>query len=194
MEHPAPIFIGYFPKHTEPGSLLQAPGVEEICSVSECISGGPEGWMNAWLHNETWMFDREERAVLMVADELVHYDLYAYRLFPVRFDDREVTPIEVPRTAEERLDEYEFLGYDIVEDRVYQTSPRSDGPGPYECSPLSCNYGYKRFCVNRHCLLDGLDYAWETCARIAAEAKEHGSWEPGPYLLMEVHRKRRQAG
>ncbi len=48
-----PTLIGYFPKHiaTCPG-WLEAEGVKEVCSVSECVSPGPEGWIGHWVHNE----------------------------------------------------------------------------------------------------------------------------------------------
>ena len=183
MERPEPVFIGFFPKHTEPGALLKQPGIEEICSVSECMSQGPKNWVERWRHNTmTWLYDTEAAAVQMTVGEVGRCDLYAYRVFPVLFDGADETPVPMPVVDEPSLGDYEFLGYDVVENII---------GGPGGCSPLSCNGGCEVFRVNRYCLLDDLDYAWETCARIATEAAQEGAWEPGPYYLVEVLRKRR---
>ena len=56
------ILIGYLPKRiVDPAGDVDAPrypGVEEICSVSECFSKSPREGEKYWLHNtDTWLFD-----------------------------------------------------------------------------------------------------------------------------------------
>lgn len=86
-------------------------------------------------------------------------------------------------TATGDLSGYEFLGYDPVS--------REEGDANFCCSPLSCNRGFESYPVNRCCLLDDLDAAWRITSEIARGANEKGSWEPGPYYLCEVYRKRK---
>jgi hypothetical protein len=44
---------GYFIKRVmRKPDWLQVPGVLEVCSVSNCISMPPEGWVERWLHNQ----------------------------------------------------------------------------------------------------------------------------------------------
>ena len=50
------VLIGYLPKHIVDATenvdaWWRFPGVEEICSVSECFSKAPPGWVDCWLHN-----------------------------------------------------------------------------------------------------------------------------------------------
>ncbi|MFH1183478.1 MAG: hypothetical protein V1755_00360 [Chloroflexota bacterium] len=182
MTRPEPVLIGFFPKKTAcPDAFFGKTAVEEICSVSDCISSGPEGWIDQWKHNVTWWFFDTEAAAREVTGE-EEYDMYAYRLFPVVFDRDTETPIDVDASAEGDLGCYEFLGYDIVS--------RSRGTN-FECSPLSCNGGCKEYDVNRHCLVDAVDEAWRVAKEIAHDSAEKGSWEPGPYYLFEVYRRSR---
>lgn len=178
MHIPEPVLIGFFPKITECPELFREAGLEEICSVSECISAGPPDWIDAWKHNAWFVFDSEELAREMVPADPARYDLYAYKIFPIKFDG-ELTPIDVEPSAAGDLSGYKFLGYDIV-------SRSCDYA--FECSPLSCNGGYKRFRVNKRCLIDDLESAWAIASELARSAKEKGGWEPGPYYLVAVYR------
>ena len=61
------VLIGYLPKQfTKATGDMHAPaypGVEEICSVSECLAKSPPDWVGEWLHNTcTWLFDTPEAA------------------------------------------------------------------------------------------------------------------------------------
>jgi hypothetical protein len=58
-----PTHIGYFPKHvlTRP-DWLKAAGVLEVCSVSECVSPGPDDWISHWAHNDLWLYNDEATA------------------------------------------------------------------------------------------------------------------------------------
>src|SRR3954451_4573974 len=90
--------IGYFPKRTsKQPAWLKSPAVEEICSVSTCISEGPAGWVEAWRHNEQWVYDTPELAWSVVPEkDRVAFDLYAYRMFPIEFREGVPTPFISP--------------------------------------------------------------------------------------------------
>ena len=185
MIKPEPVLIGFFPKKTaRPDSWFGETPVAEVCSVSNCISSGPDDWINLWKHNTKWpVFDTEEVAWSVVAEETATYDLYAYKLFPVVFDASGVSPLAVAATATGDLSAFEFLGYDPVS--------REQDMLEFGHSPLSCNRGFEDYQVNRFCLLDDLDAAWRITDEIAREAKTKQSWEPGPYYLCEVYRKQK---
>jgi hypothetical protein len=179
VDKPTPILIGFFPKETwRPHEGHFAPVVEEICSVSECISEGPEGWRSKWKHNDAWgLFDTIDAAWSVVEENGREFEIYAYKLFPVVFDSRGATPIPVAAVKAD-IEGFEFIGYDMASN--------SSGAG-FECSPLSCNGEWKLYKVNRHCLMDDLESAWQATLEIARDDTS----EPGPYYLMEVWRKRK---
>jgi hypothetical protein len=61
------IDAGFFAKRIESKpEFLHAPGVREICSVSTCISSGPENWIELWLHNDMGWFNRKADAIRAV--------------------------------------------------------------------------------------------------------------------------------
>jgi len=105
--------IGYFPKQTlKHPDWLKSKFVEEICSVSECLSKGPEGWINHWKHNEMWVYDREEIALGVIPKEFLPlYDLYAYRIFPFSINKGKKEDFILPKLVVENLSSnYVFLG------------------------------------------------------------------------------------
>ena len=177
MKLPEPVAVGYFPKVAtkRPGAWTGPEHVDEICSVSHCIHGGPDDWIDRWLHNELGFFPTSEAALTVAGEQAERCPLFAYRLFPLEYENGEARAWNAPLAVELELDELELLGFDPVS--------RSQGSHP-ECSPLSCNLAANDFPVNRHCLLDALPEAHEVCRRISA-----AGYEPGPYYLFEVYRK-----
>lgn len=75
---------GYFPKRVVSGpEFVKAPGVREICSVSDCISSSPDDWIEHWRHNWFGWFNTIADALSVVpAEERPLYRLFAYRLEP----------------------------------------------------------------------------------------------------------------
>jgi hypothetical protein len=187
MTRPSPILIGYFPKKTaKPDAWFGETIVEEIGSVSCCISEAPENWIEHWKHNTPWgLFDTEALAWSVLSEERSAYDMYAYRIFPVIFDGAKISPIVIESAAVENLSEYDFLGYDSV-------SQEGETILGFSHSPFSCNHGFDRYPVNRFCLLDDLEAAWRITGEIAQESSKKHTWEPGPYYLCEVYRKHRE--
>lgn len=172
------VLIGYFPKRYTPRpDGLDAPRVREICSVSECIASGPDGWLERWSHNDMWAYNsvREAWAVALPEADASAWRMHAYRLLPVEFVASEHRPFEIPKLDVEALPaNFESLGFDIVS--------RSNG-ALFECSPLSCNYLAEEATANEYCLMSTLADA----VRVAGEFAR-GEPEPGPYFVIEVLR------
>ncbi len=181
MELREPVFVGFFPKVTQrTPAWLGVQSVREICSVSNCISDGPEGWIDHWEHNAHGFYDSEEQAQVVAAPNSEEFDLYAYHLFPMRCIGDVLEPVTIESAAAPPPVDYEFLGYDIV------TKSVSDF---FECSPLSCNYAAREYPVNQYCLIADRDQAYQALQEISRV----GTYEPGPYYLFQVYRKRRRA-
>lgn len=175
-----PTFIGYFPKRTiKRPDWLKAVGVEEVCSVSTCISNAPDGWIDQWRHNEMWVYDTTELAWSVVSDSSrQEFELYAYRLFPVKFAEGQQQTFQIPELhVEPMASSFERLGYDVVS-RTCGTT--------FECSPLSCNNMAEHIAVTRHSLVSDADTAFQL-----ARDFEAGGCEPGPYFVVEVWREKR---
>jgi hypothetical protein len=174
-----PVLLGYFPKRLSvPPDWMRARGVEEIGSVSLCIAGGPDGWLEAWKHNPWGFFSSPETARSLVpGDERADYRLYAYALYPVEYREDGEEPMEVDAPEATPLGrEYDLVGYDVAS--------RSAG-SYFECSPLSCNMLAEEIDVNRYCLFSTLDDAREL-----ARSAEEKRCEPGPYHVVQVWRER----
>jgi len=179
---PASVFVGFFPKITMAAPLeLSAFGVEDVASVSECMSRGPEGWIDQWKHNVYGFYDSEDLAVSVIPiEDSPRYDLYAYELFPVAYVES-LEPIEVAAAPGPRSYDYELLGYDMVSRSVASF---------FECSPLSCNMAAAQFAVNAHCLITNRHDAYAAFQRIGEPSS---GYEPGPYYLFAVYRMRRES-
>ena len=186
------VLIGYLPKQfTKATGDMHAPaypGVEEICSVSECFAKSPPDWVDKWVHNtDTWLFDTPEAAWSVVpASDGERYRLYAYRLLPTLFHESgEETEHPLPElTAVPIPDGFSRLGYDAVVRDVGKTEGELNIPPSFGCSPLSCNGMAEEYPVNRYCLVDGLDTAVPMARHFAT-----GNCEPGPYCVVEVWRR-----
>lgn len=175
----APVLAGYMPKRTMRGEeWMKDVPFHEVCSVSNCMSKAPEGWLDPWLHNELWFFDTAKLAQSVVPpEELPRHDLYAFKLFPVIFKDGTAKPPSLPEVKVEPLGEmFEFLGHDAL-------SSNENVIGG--CSPLSCNYMWQQAVVNQWCLVDDLEAAVDLARRFSIEKPE-----PGDYWVVEVWRHR----
>jgi hypothetical protein len=169
--------VGFFAKKLAPRpEEFVAPGVDFVCSVCDCsvLTASPEGWIDRWLHNGLWFFDRLETLdrVVPPADSAA-FLRYGLRMLPVRFDEDGETPLDLSVVSPEPIPaDFVRLGYDLCSRAMGNT---------LECSPLSCNLLATEWSANRWCLLDSFDDALR-----AAAAFPQGGAEPGPYVLLEV--------
>lgn len=160
---------------------LKVSGVDDIYSVSGCISADFVDYINYWRHNGFWLFDNPRIMTEIAAEEgidLSGLTLFYYEVFSHAFDEstRRWEPIAADpsfTTAVEPPPPTPVAGYDVV--------TFSQGNSA-ECSPLSCNHLAANASVDRHCLFPGLD-----AAREALQAGLFDKSEPGPFRILAVH-------
>ncbi len=172
------IDAGFFTKQVmlKPESV-HAPGVREICSVSRCISPGPEDWVDLWLHNGLGWFNRVSDALRAIPPgQESQYRLFAYRIYLEVFTKDGRLPLKIPEDVQSEPipDEFRSLGFDSV-------SKSMESVLGLECSPLSCNAMADEIPTNEFCLFPGLNEAIAGAERFAAEQPE-----PGDYYVVEV--------
>jgi hypothetical protein len=172
------ILAGYFARRIElKPDHLDASGVRDICSVSECISSGAEGWISAWRHNGFGWFNSIDDALSVVPQPLrAEFRLFAYRIHAELFRGAARAAVAVPEDVhpEPLPDGFRSIGFD--------SASKSSALGTsLECSPLSCNGLASELPVNEHCLFPTLEAALAGAARFAVEQPE-----PGEYYVVEV--------
>lgn len=185
MKNASPAFIGFLAKKIAPRpDWLKVESAREICSLSNCISKMHPDAFAQWKHNRFNLYRTEALALEVIPEaERIEYTTFAYRLWPVKFDQGgqgEFVPEKLegedPWADELDWSGWERLGYDLV----------GMGMGGFECSPLSCN-GYAAECtVNACCLIDDFDEA-TAIGKIFGDPASHV--EPATYYLIEVWRK-----
>lgn len=173
---------GYMAKRvvTKP-DWLKANGVEDIYSVSGCISKDFADYIKFWKHNGYWLFDSPE-VIAQVAREhaidLTGTTMFYYEVYAQEFDDAKEQWYRYEReesfATNVRLPDQKILaGFDVV------SSTQRNSP---ECSPLSCNSLANEIQTNAHCLLSN----FETAKRLIETGRFNNS-EPGPYRIFAVY-------
>jgi hypothetical protein len=172
--------IGYFPKKVQPPNWPKNTVVREICSVSECVSSGPEDWILKWRHNEMGFYPDEETAMSVIPPgDVSSYTLFAYKTTPFFFDNGKRKPFVLPELPVAPIPPgYTRLGYDVVS--------KHPGIANFDHSPLSCNNVAVDSPINRFCLLTDADTAEAWALKFS---KPECRCEPGPYHVVEVWAK-----
>ena len=154
--------------------------VENVYSISHCISDNFADYIGHWRHNGCWLFDdpaimREiarEQGVPLEGATLFYYEIYAEE-----FDERarawsplplDPTTMHVTPPSTKQLH-----GFDV------NCASMRNAP---ECSPLSCNGICAELPVNTHCLMETLE-----AARAALESGAFDNSEPGPFRIYAVY-------
>ena len=180
--------MGYMAKKVEKAAALEGlnlpPHIEDVCSVSRCISEDFCDFIKFWKHNGFWFFDSPSIIRKLAKTENISLDgttLFYYEAFEKQYNQdtggwEDFAPepsfplnVKVPKEADRQL-----LGYDVVTYYVL-TSP--------ECSPLSCNGLAKEIPANKYCLLDDFDEA-----KRLLEGGAFSNSEPGPYRIIAVYK------
>ena len=105
------------------------------------------------------------------------FELFAYRLLPIRYSKEGEVAFEIAAPNVEPLPPgFVTLGFDVA------NKPFSPF---FECSPLSCNRMADEVLVNQFCLLPALNDAIAFARRCAMEEPE-----PGPFYVSEILRER----
>lgn len=157
-------------------------GVQDIYSVSGCISEDFADYIDFWKHNGYWLFDSPAIMKNLAAEhdiDLSGTTLFYYEVYEEEFDEKSrqwslFSPEEAFETNVVSPQVKELMGFDVV---------TFSGHTLPECSPLSCNALAKEISVNRHCLLD----TFEDAKRLI-ECGAFDMGEPAPYRIFAVHR------
>ena len=170
---------GYMAKRVlQRPSTIDVPHVNDVYSVSDCISPVFAPFIDYWRHNGYWLFDSAAVIAELARDHAINLEgttLFYYEVSEYQFDgawepfEREASfPTCVIRPESKKLE-----GFDVVS--FYAgTSP--------ECSPLSCNALASQTKVNEHCLLES-----EREAKHLLESGYFENSEPGPYRIFAVY-------
>lgn len=173
---------GYLAKSVHAATdWLENDVVEDIWSVSGCLSQAFCDFIPYWRHNGFWLFDTPAAIREIAAEEGVDLSvlrLFYYEVHGEQFDSDTGTwsafapeaslPTRVQAPMGKKLE-----GFDIVSFAA-QAAP--------ECSPLSCNGLARDIAVNKHCLLATLEEA-----KTLLESGRFRNCEPGPYRIFAVH-------
>jgi len=160
---------------------LGATGVEDIYSVSGCVSRCFADYYDVWKHNGFWLFDSTDvirQLAFEKAVDLRDAKFFYYEVYEQQFDDggneEAVQTTDLDFALNVSMPETKNLeGFDVV--TFYA------GAGP-ECSPLSCNSLAGKHDVNRHCLFASLDEAI-----VQLKNGFFKDSEPGPYRIFSVY-------
>ena len=159
---------------------LAAALVEDIYSVSHCISKAFCDYIPQWKHNGYWLLNDLPTLQQVAGQAAVgreQYKLFYYEVHDHQFDadSKSWEPFQPEPSFETAVaipHEKQLEGYDVV------TFSRGTNP---ECSPLSCNALAEHLPVNTHCLLA----SFEEARRLIEAGRFEGS-EPGPYRIFAV--------
>ncbi len=176
------IRVGYMAKKVakKPDSLRTAQ-VEDIYSVSGCISPNFADYINFWSHNGYWFFDSPEiirdiaqkNQIDLTGTTMFYYEVYELQYYEDESKWSAFSPEKSFLTNVVVPPQKKLMGYDIVSFQSGNTP---------ECSYLSCNYMAERLKVNRHCLLESL-----TEAKQLLNNKVFVGCEPGPCRIFAVY-------
>jgi len=174
--------VGYmFKKVISRPAWLEAADVDDIFSLSGCVSENFTDYISYWKHNGYWLFNSP--AVMEKIAEENNLDLDGMTLFYYEVFEEELdaisrkwstfepelsfsTNVEEPKSAQ-------LAGYDVT--------TFTAGASP-ECSPLSCNGLAAGVTVNRHCLFESFEQA-----RRSLETGKFDHSEPGPFRIFAVY-------
>jgi hypothetical protein len=174
--------LGYMYKRiaTRP-EWLNAPHVQDVYSLSGCVSADFVDYINEWKHNGFWLFNSPSALRSLAAEKgisLSGMHLFYYEAYQMQYDEeaRCWSPFEpeesfvtdVVPPAGKALEGFDIMSF------YAGTSP--------ECSPLSCNSCAETIPTNSHCL-----FATFEEAKHAIESNAFEGCEPGPYRIIAVY-------
>ena len=172
---------GFLAKKVAPRhDWLAATGVEDLYSVSGCLSKNFVDYVPHWKHNGYWLFNSAAGVVALACElsiDLSDCRLFYYEVYELEFDEEtmkwQAFEPEPFGTAVVPPTDWRLEGYDVV------SFMPSCSPG---CSPLSCNSLAETVPTNRHCLLETLDEARQLLGDGAFD-----NTEPGPFRILAVY-------
>lgn len=175
--------VGYMRKRIakSPADWLEVGTVDDLYSVSGCLSGNFADYIDFWKHNGFWLFDSPRiidevsaaHGIDLAGTTLFYYEVHereydeeGAQWLPFSPEPSFVTNVQTPVARQ-------LEGFDVV------TFSTHSGP---ECSPLSCCAVARAIPVNEHCLIRSFAEA-----RAAVEGGQFSNSEPGPFRIFAVY-------
>jgi hypothetical protein len=161
-----------------PQHLRDVPHIEDIYSLSGCISNDFGDFIIHWQHNGFWLFDQP--GIDLAPMTLFYYEAYGLELNDdsdfstgepgtwsnVVYNDFPTNVVLPPTKA--------LHGFDVV---THMNAVADPG-----CSPLACNNIAKKVAVNRHCLFDTFQQA-----KVAVDTGVFTNCEIGALRIFAVY-------
>jgi hypothetical protein len=156
--------------------------VEDVYSVSHCISEAFTNYIDYWRHNDYGCFDTPDPLFEIAKEkeiDLHGLQLFYYEVYELEYNEEEkewlpfldvnydFSKIVVPKDAQ--IEEYDIVTFSL---RCFA-----------ECSPLSCNGIFNDVPVNKHCLIDKFESAVN-----ALNIGIFDNCEPGSMRIFAVYR------
>lgn len=174
--------LGYLYKHVAfRPHWLKASHVEDVYSLSGCISKNFADYIPYWRHNGFWLFNSPPDLMNLAADQSISLEgtkLFYYEAYELEYDEEKqkwlsfgpdssfYTNVAIPsKKALEGFDVSSFYAH---------ASP--------ECSPLSCNSYAETIPTNKHCLFHTFGEA-----KRALESDDFRDGEPGPFRIIAIY-------
>jgi len=157
--------VGYMAKRVKfRPEWLDARNVEDIYSVSRCLSEDFADYWQYSQHNLSGFFDAPGIIVRLATDnsiDLSGTSLFFYETHELEFEEpggtwKSFHPTNSLMNQIVSPQKTILEGFDIV---------TINGTGGVECSPLSCDSLAREIDTNRHCLLTSLERAQELLSR-----------------------------
>lgn len=173
---------GYLAKRIQQTTAgLEFPDVQDIYSVSGCISEIFADYIDFWRHNGFWLFDSPDMISELALANGIRLDdckFFYYELFEQEYDREtkswsDIAPDSSFHTSVKIPNNPVHEGFDVV--------TFFGGSSP-ECSPLSCNGLANDVHVNKHCLLETFE-----SAKALVESESFVNVEPGPVRIFGVY-------
>jgi len=180
--NPIMVPLGYMAKHVAiRPEWLRAAGIDEILSVSSCVSKDFADWITYWRHNGYWLFDNPSVIQALALEHSLNISdcrWFYYEAHGLAYDENTGGWVSISAeatlpTSVQPPPEAILRGFDVV---TYTFGNMA------ECSPLSCNYMAKEVVTNRCCLLDSFEVAHRLI-----DQRRFIDCEPGPYRIVAVY-------
>ena len=173
---------GYMAKRVSPRpEWLPSERIQDIYSVSSCVSDDFADYVNYWQHNGYWFFDSpeiirqvcREHEIDLQGTQFFYYEVHNWEFDADHQQWQSFQPESSFVTQVVTPSQKVLEGYDVVTFCVKTVA---------ECSPLSCNALATEVATNQHCLLPSLE-----AAQHLLESGKFNNTEPGPYRIFAVY-------
>jgi len=175
--------LGYMYKNiSKKPDWIKDSSVEDIYSLSGCISRDFADYIHHWKHNGYWLFDSPEiiqEIAKQQSIDISNCTLFYYEGYEFEYDEDSkewlsYEPEPSFTTAITQPISRELQGFDVTSFSMH-TSP--------ECSPLSCNSLAENIAVNEYCLFSSFE-----AAKHNLESGKFDKVEPGPFRIIAVYK------